>query len=80
MESAVKNDGTEGNRIGDLAKQGRKESVFTFDEDDDYPLSGRAEVRPDTKKKGGVWFGHYDEYVAGKRQNRWRIEMRKIDE
>lgn len=67
-------------RIGDLIKQLTKEYTFRFDEDDDYPLSGLAVVRPDTKAKGGVWLGYYDEYEDGKEKKRWRIEMRKVEE
>ena len=69
-----------GARIGDLTKQSLKNCVFEFDQDDDHPLSGRAELKPDSKKKGGVWTGNYYEYVNGKKGERWRIEMRKIDE
>ena len=78
--NSAKEEGTGSDRIGDLSKNDTKESVFTFDQDDSYPLSGRAELRPDKYKKGGVWIGSYDEYVNGKKQHRWRIEMRKIDE
>jgi hypothetical protein len=67
-------------RIGDLIKQLAKEYTFRFDEDDDYPLSGLAVVQPDTKSKGGVWLGYYDEFEDGKKKKRWRIEMRKIEE
>ena len=67
-------------RIGDLIKQSAKEYTFRFDEDDDYPLSGLAVVKPDTKSKGGVWLGYYDEFEDGEKKKRWRIEMRKIEE
>ncbi len=80
LRGAKEADAGGGSRIGDFSKQNTSKSIFTFDEDDDFPLSGRAEVKPDTKKKGGVWFGHYDEYVGGKKQKRWRMELRKIDE
>ncbi len=67
-------------RIGDLIKQLAKEYTFRFDEDDDHPLSGLAVVQPDTKSKGGVWRGYYDEFEDGKKKKRWRFELRKIDE
>ena len=67
-------------RIGDLIKQLAKEYTFRFDEDDDHPLSGLAVVKPDTKSKGGVWLGYYDEFEDGKKKKRWRIEMRKVEE
>lgn len=67
-------------RIGDLIKQLAKESTFRFDEDDDYPLSGLAVVQPDSKAKGGLWRGYYDEFEDGKKKKRWRIELRKIEE
>jgi hypothetical protein len=67
-------------RIGDLIKQLAKEYTFRFDEDDDYPLSGLAVVQPDTKAKGGLWRGYYDEFEDGKKKKRWRIELRKIEE
>ena len=71
---------SEGERIGDMSKNGAKEYIFKFDEDDDYPLSGRAELKPDTKNKGGIWFGKYVEYLAGNKKKSWRMELRKIDE
>ena len=69
-----------GERIGDFSKKNAKNCIFEFDQDDQYPLSGRAELKPDTKNKGGVWYGNYYEYVDGKKKDRWRIELRKIDE
>lgn len=75
-----KEQGAGSERIGDLSKKTSTECLFIFDQDDSYPLSGRAELQPDTNNKGGVWFGYYDEYVDGKKRHRWRIEMRKIDE
>ncbi|TWT40040.1 hypothetical protein [Botrimarina hoheduenensis] len=67
-------------RIGDLAKQKSNELQFRFDEDDSYPLSGRATIKPDTDNRGGLWIGSYDEFVDGKKKKRWRIEMRKVEE
>lgn len=67
-------------RIGDLAKQESSELQFRFDEDDSYPLSGRAAIKPDTDNRGGLWTGSYDEFVDGKKAKRWRIEMRKVEE
>ncbi len=67
-------------RIGDLIKQTQSEYKFRFDEDDEYPLSGLAVLKPDTKSKGGVWLGRYDEFENGKKKKTWRIEMRKIEE
>jgi hypothetical protein len=61
-------------------KQLAKVYTFRFDEDDDYPLSGLAVVQPDTKAKGGLWRGYYDEFEDGKKKQRWRIELRKIEE
>ncbi|MEL7500093.1 MAG: hypothetical protein AAFN77_21005 [Planctomycetota bacterium] len=78
-QDTAEKDGTGGERIGDLTKQSRKEYLFTFDQDDRHPLSGRAELRPDSDK-GGVWSGNYYEYVDGKKRKRWRMELRKIDE
>lgn len=68
-----------GQRIGDFSKKG-KEAIIKFDEDDDYPLSGRVELKRDTKEKGGVWFGKYVEYLEGNKKVSWRMELRKIDE
>ena len=67
-------------RIGDVSLKGSQGYVFQFDQDDDHPLSGRAELKKDRKDRGGVWFGDYAEYVNGKKAKTWRIEMRKIDE
>ena len=67
-------------RIGDLSVKGSKGYVFQFDQDDNHPLSGKADLRKDRKNKGGVWFGDYDEYVDGKRVKTWRMELRKIDD
>ena len=67
-------------RIGDLIKLEANEYRFRFDEDDDHPLSGLAVLQPDTKSKGGVWLGYYDEFADGKKTKRWRIEMRKVEE
>ena len=69
-----------GERVGDMSKNGAKEYILKFDEDDDYPLSGRAELKPDTKNKGGIWFGKYVEYLEGSKKKSWRMELRKIDE
>lgn len=80
LNHAKQADNGGGARIGDLSKQSPKSCVFEFDQDDDHPLSGRAELKPDTKDKGGVWKGNYYEYVNGKKGERWHIEMRKIDE
>ena len=43
-------------------------------------LEAVMELKPDTKKKGGVWYGKYVEYLDGNKKKSWRIEMRKIDE
>ena len=78
LKSAMQDDvGSE--RIGDVSKKG-KEYVFQFDQDDDHPLSGRAELKPDAKQKGGVWFGKYVEYLEDNKKKSWRMEIRKIDE
>ena len=69
-----------GDRIGDISKGGSNKYKYQFDQDDDYPLSGLVEVTLDTKKKNGVWSGNYEEFSGGKRVNRWRFEMRKIEE
>lgn len=76
----AKEEGTGSERIGDMNKKNARTCIFNFDQDDDYPLSGRVDVKPDSNQKGGVWFGDYDEYVDGKKRHRWRIELRKIDE
>ncbi|MEM8733429.1 MAG: hypothetical protein AAGG44_04365 [Planctomycetota bacterium] len=67
-------------RIGDLTKNASSEKRFRFDEDDSYPLSGIVVLRPDTNNRNGVWFGYYDEFAGGKKQKRWRFEMRKIED
>ena len=69
-----------GKRVGNYSKGSSNKNVFRFDEDDDYPLSGYAELKPDTKKKGGVMIGNYYEYVGGKKGERWYIEMRKVED
>lgn len=71
---------TGGDRVGDFSKSKSNEYIIRFDEDDDYPLSGRAELKLDTKNKGGVWFGKYVEYLSGNKKQSWRIEMRKIED
>ena len=62
-----------------MTKSTSSEKTFRFDEDDDYPLSGMVVVQPDSENNG-VWLGRYDEFVNGKKENRWRFEMRKIEE
>lgn len=76
----AKEEDTGGERIGDLTKSASSEKRFKFDEDDKYPLSGIVVVRPDTTNRNGVWYGYYDEFSVGKKQKRWRFEMRKIEE
>lgn len=71
---------TGGERVGDLTKDKSSERMFRFDEDDKYELSGVVVVKPDTKKRNGVWLGRYDEFVDGKKKKRWNFEMRKIQE
>ena len=75
----VKQEDTGGERIGDMTKSKSSEKTFRFDEDDDYPLSGMVVVQPDGKSNG-VWLGRYDEFSDGKKEKRWRFEMRKIEE
>ncbi|MEL6110304.1 MAG: hypothetical protein AAFU85_30210, partial [Planctomycetota bacterium] len=67
-----------GDRIGDIAG-GSNKYKYEFDQDDEYPLSGLVDVALDTKKNG-VWSGNYEEFSGGKKVNRWRFEMRKIEE
>lgn len=69
-----------GERIGDLTKSASTEKRFKFDEDDSHPLSGIVVLRPDTTNRNGVWFGYYDEFSGGKKIERWRFEMRKIEQ
>ena len=71
---------TGGDRIGDFSKNGSSKYNFQFDEDDEYPLSGKVIVQPDTQSRNGVWSGNYEEFSAGRKTKRWRFEMRKIDE
>jgi hypothetical protein len=78
--SKAKQEGSGGERIGDMTKSKSSEKTFRFDEDDDYPLSGIVVVQPDTEKSNGVWLGKYDEFSNGKKKKRWRFEMRKIEE
>ncbi|HBE72335.1 MAG TPA: hypothetical protein DDW52_29725 [Planctomycetaceae bacterium] len=78
--NSAKEEDTGGERIGDLTKSVSSEKGFRFDEDDNYPLSGIVVVRPDTSNRNGVWFGYYDEFSGGKKQKRWRFEMRKIED
>ena len=78
--NSAKQQDTGGERIGDLTKDRSSEKTFRFDEDDEYPLSGMVVVTPDTKKSNGTWLGRYDEFVDGRKENRWRFEMRKIEE
>jgi hypothetical protein len=78
MKKAKQKD-TGGDRVGDFSKKSN-EYIIRFDEDDDYPLSGRAELRLDQKNKGGVWFGKYVEYLSGNKKQSWRIEMRRIED
>ena len=68
-----------GDRIGDIAKGSSTKYKYEFDQDDEYPLSGLVDVSLDTKKNG-VWSGNYEEFSGGKKVNRWRFEMRKIEE
>lgn len=67
-------------RIGDFSRNSAKEYVIMFDQDDEHPLSGRAELKPDSKSKGGFWFGKYVQYLDGNSRKSWRMEIRKIDE
>ena len=82
LSRRFKNAGENSNdeRVGDLSKKSASQYVFQFDQDDDYPLSGRAELKPDSKNKGGVWYGKYVEYLKGNKKKSWRMELRKIDE
>jgi len=79
----AKNSGDVGDeRIGDVVydKSDRSnnpiEITIRFDEDDKHELSGIAVVKRDTKNKGGVWLGRYDD----EEDHRWRFEMRSIEE
>lgn len=76
----AKEQDTRGERIGDLTKNTRTEMTFRFDEDDAYPISGIVVVQYDSERKNGTWVGRYDEFADGKRKQRWRFEMRKIEE
>ncbi|MEM8944584.1 MAG: hypothetical protein AAGD11_05310 [Planctomycetota bacterium] len=69
-----------GERVGDLTKDLSNEKMFRFDEDDKYRLSGVVVVKPDTKRRNGVWIGRYDEFTDGKKKQRWSFELRKIEE
>ena len=69
-----------GERIGDISKGGSNKYKYQFDQDDKYPLSGLVDVSPDSEKKNGVWSGNYEEFSGGKKVNRWRFEMRKVEE
>ncbi len=78
--TAIGHPGAAPERVGDLVIEESNEYTFRFDEDDSYPLSGRASLKPDTTNRGGVMIGNYDEFVHGKKKKRWRIEMRKVEE
>lgn len=71
---------TGGERVGDLTKSLKSQKMFRFDEDDKFELSGVVVVKPDTKKRNGVWLGRYDEFVDGKKKKRWNFELRQIQE
>lgn len=70
-----------GERIGDIVTNSKKkrnpnEYTFRFDKDDEHELSGIAVIKRDTKNKGGVWLGYYNDA----KKKRWRFEMRKIED
>ena len=71
---------TGGERVGDLTKSLKSQKMFRFDEDDKFELSGVVVVKPDSKKRNGVWLGRYDEFVDGKKKKRWNFELRQIQE
>ena len=67
-------------RIGDLSKSKPRQMVIRFDEDNNHPLSGRVELKPDTKHRAGVWSGKYVEYLKGNKKKSWRMELRKVED
>lgn len=76
-----------GERIGDINYSKSNNSTnatpkvsFRFDTDDEHPLSGEANVKYDTRGGGGVWRGTYTEKLADGKKERWKFELRAIED
>ena len=76
-----------GDRIGDVNYEKSRNSTnatpkvsFRFDTDDEHPLSGEANVKYDTRNGGGVWRGYYDQELEDGKNERWKFELRFIED
>lgn len=75
-----------GDRIADITYEKSRNSTsatpkvtFQFDADDEHPLSGEAQVKFDTRHRGGVWRGSYYELTDEGKKKRWNFEMRQVE-
>lgn len=60
-------------RVGDIITE-KEESQLVFNAHDQ--LHGRAHVKKDKEQKNDLWTGYY----VDEAKNRWKFELRKIDD
>lgn len=63
------------NRIGDIIKDKDKDEIQLVFSDFDL-LDGRAHIKKEDEQKNDLWVG----YFLDKDKDRWRFEIRKIDD